>query len=81
VTKKLADLFKSFTNSTHAEQLEHITRVRSARHIERPVAAVKRIKKEAKQKDKKKTDAKALVNKLSPEERKAMLDRLKGETT
>jgi hypothetical protein len=80
VTKKLEELFQSFSSMDYAAQMEQIRTVRSARHIERPVAAVKRVKKEAKQKDKSMGTARNLMLKMSPAERAAMIAKLKGET-
>lgn len=81
MTRKLADLFQSFVSMDSEEQLAKIREVRSARHIERPAAAVKRIKKEGKQKEKKQGDARTLVAKMSPEQRAALIAKLKGETS
>jgi len=80
MTKKLADLVKSFTNSTYEEQVEHIRRIRSARHMERPVAAVKRVKRETKAKHKSMDSIRSLAQSLSPEQKAALIAKLKGTT-
>jgi ribosomal protein L29 len=80
MTKKLEELFASFQSLDYTAQMEQIRQVRSARHIERPAAAVKRVKKEAKKKDKDMGSARGLLIKMSPEERAKMIAKLKGET-
>jgi hypothetical protein len=77
MTKKIEDLFASFTEITFDEQLDRIRRARSARTIERPVAAVKRVKKESKKKEKAKTDVSKLLLGLTPEKRAEMIAKLK----
>lgn len=79
MTKKIDDLFASFTDISFDEQLERIRRARSARTIERPVAAVKRVKKESKKKEKVKTDATKLLLKLTAEQRAALIKKLQGD--
>ena len=78
MTKKLEDLFKSFSDMNPEEQLEKIREVRNTRSIERPAVAQRRRKKEHKTSQKKKDVAKQLLMKLSPEERQQLLERLKG---
>lgn len=77
MTKRVDDLFSSFTDISFDEQLERIRRARSARTIERPVAAVKRVKKESKKKEKAKTDVSKLLLGLTPEKRAEMIAKLK----
>lgn len=79
MTKKLEDLFKGFSASTYEEQIAHITKVRSARHMERPVAAVKRVKREVKKRNTDMTKARGLALSLSPEQRAALIAKLKKE--
>lgn len=80
MTKKIEDLLQSFTDISFDDQLERIRRARSARTIERPVAAVKRVKKEAKKKEKVKMDFGKLVGGMSPEAKAALIAKLKGAT-
>lgn len=79
MTKTLNDLVKTFSDCTYDEQLERIRRARSARTLERPVAAVKRVKKEAKKKDKHKTATVTAMLKLSPEQKAALIAKLKKD--
>lgn len=78
MTRKIEDLVQSFTNLSFDDQLERIKRARSARTIERPVAAVKRVKKEAKQRDKKMEGARTMALKLTPEMRAALIAKLQA---
>jgi len=78
VTQKLEDLFKSFTDMTVEEQYAKINKVRDTRSIERPAVAQRRRKKEGVTSDKKKEKAKQLFLGLSPEERAALIEKLKG---
>jgi hypothetical protein len=76
MTKKLEDLFKSFTDMSVEEQMEKIQEVRDTRSIERPAVAVRRRKKEAKTSARKQDKAKQLLLNLSEEEKKALIKRL-----
>jgi hypothetical protein len=79
VTKKLEDMIASFATIPFEEQLERVRRARSARTLERPVAAVKRVKKEAKKRDKTKEAATKAVMKLTPEMRAGLVNLLSAE--
>jgi hypothetical protein len=79
MTKKIEDVIKDFTVLSFDEQIERIRHARSARTMERPVAAVKRVKKEAKKRDKTMTGARTLALKLSPEQRIALIAKLKAD--
>ena len=78
MTQQLKDLFKSFTDMTVEEQYAKINEVRDTRSIERPAVAQRRRKKEGVTSDKKKEKAKQLFLSLSPEEREALMQKLKG---
>jgi len=77
MTEQLKDLFESFSDMDPTKQLEKIREIRNTRSIERPAVATKRRKKEHQKSEKKKDVAKQLLLKLSPEERQALLERLK----
>ena len=79
MTKQLSDLFEQFSTLESSEQLEKIREIRHHRSIERPAAAVKRVKKEKKQSEKKKSNLADLLKKLPPEQRAALISRLKAE--
>jgi len=79
MTMKIEDLIKSFSASSYEEQLEQIRRARSARTMERPVAAKKRVKKEAKAKAQNIDKLRMLVSKMTPEQRAQLALKLKGE--
>lgn len=79
MTMQLKDLLQSFSSMNIDEQLEKIRKVRSARHMERPVAAVKRVKKEAKKRVVNIDKARTAALKLTPEMRAALIAKLKGE--
>jgi DNA-directed RNA polymerase specialized sigma24 family protein len=79
MTKKIDDLFASFTDISFDEQLERIRTARHNRTIERPVAAVKRVKKESKKKEKAKTDVSKMLLSLPPEKRAELIKRLQEE--
>lgn len=76
MTKKIEDLIQSFEGLSFDEQMERIVRARSARTMERPVAAVKRVKKEAKKKNKTMESARSALLKMSPEARALMIAKL-----
>ena len=76
MTQKIEDLLKSFSNSTFDEQIDKIKHVRHARTIERPAAAVRRVKKEAKKSSKAKDKTRDLLAKLTPEQKLAILAKL-----
>lgn len=78
MTKQLEDLFKQFPDMTIEEQFAKISEVRDTRSIERPAVAQRRRKKEKVTGDKKKDKAKQLFLNLSPEEKIALIERLKG---
>ncbi len=78
MTKKLEDLFKSFTDMPVEEQFAKIEQVRDTRSIERPAVAQRRRKKEGVTSDKKKEKAKQLFLSLSPEEKTALMEKLKS---
>lgn len=80
MTKQLKDLFKSYTDMTVEEQFAKIQEVRDTRSIERPAVAQRRRKKESQTSDKKKDKAKQLLMNLSPEEKQALIDKLKGQS-
>ena len=77
MTKQLEDLFKQFPDMTVEEQFAKIQEVRDTRSIERPAVAQRRRKKEKVTGDKKKEKAKQLLLSLSPEEKAALIARLK----
>ena len=77
MTKKLEDVFKSFTDMTVEEQTAKIKEARDSRSIERPAVAQRRRKKESKSSDKKKDKARELLMGLSSEEKAALIERLK----
>jgi hypothetical protein len=79
VTKQLKDLFEQFSTLESSAQLEKVKQIRHHRSIERPAAAVKRVKKERKQVEVKKTNIAALVKGMTVEQRNALIERLKGE--
>jgi hypothetical protein len=79
MAKQLKDLFKEFQDMNSDEQLAKIREIRHTRTIERPVAAVKREKARVKTADKRKTGAKALFDKLTPEQKATLLEQLKQE--
>ena len=78
MTQQLKDLFKSFPDMTVEEQFAKIQEVRDTRSIERPAVAQRRRKKEGVTSDKKKEKAKQLFLSLSPEEKEALMEKLKG---
>ena len=78
MTQKLEDLFKSFTDMSVEEQFAKINQVRDTRSIERPAVAQRRRKKEGVSSDKKKDKARQLFLSLSPEEKAALIAKLKG---
>lgn len=77
MTQQLKDLFKSFTDMSVEEQYAKINEVRDTRSIERPAVAQRRRKKEGVTSDKKKEKAKQLFLNLSPEEKAALIEKLK----
>lgn len=79
MTKQLKDLFASFTEMETSQQLEQIRKIRHHRSIERPAAAVKRVKKEKKQSEKRKTNLADLLKKLPPEQRAAIISKLQAD--
>jgi uncharacterized protein YeeX (DUF496 family) len=79
VTKQLKDLFEQFSTLESSAQLEKVRQIRHHRSIERPAAAVKRVKKERKQVEVKKTNIAALVKGMTIEQRNALIEKLKGE--
>lgn len=79
MTKRLTDLIKSFSDSTFEEQLDKIRHIRSARNIERPAAAVKRVKKAAKKSNAAMDKSRQLLLSLSPEQKAALIKQLKGK--
>lgn len=81
MTKRIEDLVQSFTDMSFDDQLERIRKVRNARTIERPVAAVKRVKKEAKARDKNVDKTRTAILKLTPEMRALLIAKLQGKTT
>lgn len=74
MTKKLKDLFASFSEMDQTAQMEKIREIRHKRSIERPAVAKKRVKKEAKKKLQNKEKLKAILAKMSDDERRAFLD-------
>lgn len=76
MTQKIEDLLKGFTGMGSEEQIQKIKDIRSARNIERPAAAVKRVKKARKKSNAAVTKTRTLLNKLSPEEQKLLLAKL-----
>lgn len=74
MTKKLRDLFASFSEMDQTAQMEKIREIRHKRSIERPAVAKKRVKKEAKKKLQNKEKLKAILAKMSDDERRAFLD-------
>lgn len=76
MTQKLDDLLKSFSSSSFDEQLERIKHIRSARNIERPAAATKRVKKEAKKSTKALSKGKDMLSSLTPAQKAELLKRL-----
>lgn len=79
MTQKIEDLIKSFSNMTGAEMLDKIKHNRSARNIERPVAAAKRVKKAAKKSSVSKDKARDMFSNLSVDAQKALLKKLEGK--
>ena len=78
MTKQLSDLFDSWTEKTTDEQLQKIREVRHSRNIERPAVAKRRHKKAKKASVKKVDKLKAMVGKMSDEEKQAMIDKLRS---
>lgn len=76
MTQKIEDLLKSFSSSTFEEQIAKIKDIRSARNIERPAAAVKRVKKARKKSNAAVTKTRSILSKLSPEDKKLLLAKL-----
>lgn len=76
MTQKIEDLLKGFTSLDFEEQINKIKDIRSARNIERPAAAVKRVKKQRKKSNAAVTKTRTMLNKLSPEEKKLLLAKL-----
>jgi len=74
--KQLKDLFNDFLEMSPEEQIEKVRQVRHTRTIERPKAAIKRQKKQLKKDDKGKSAIKALIKKMSPEEKQEFLNNL-----
>lgn len=76
MTQKIEDLLKGFTSMEVEEQISKIKDIRSARNIERPAAAVKRVKKARKKSNAAVTKTRSILNKLSPEDKKLLLAKL-----
>lgn len=76
MTQKLEDLLEGFSSKTFDAQIEKIKDIRSARNIERPAAAVKRVKKARKKSNAAVTKTRSILNKLSPEDKKLLLAKL-----
>jgi hypothetical protein len=81
MTKRLEDLIADFNSISFDDQIERVRKARNARTLERPVAAVKRVKKEAKKKAGIADKTRQLFLTLSPEQKAAIIAKLKGETT
>jgi len=79
MTKKLEDLIERFSDMSAEQKLKKIQSIRTTRNIERPSTAKKRVVKEGRQAEKKKTSAKNLILNLSPEDKAALLAKLTGE--
>ena len=79
MAKQLRELFTDFLSMSTEDQIAKVREIRHTRTIERPVAAVKREKARVKTADKRKTSAKSLLSKLTPEQREILLAQLKGE--
>lgn len=71
--KKLEDLFEHFSQMSPERQLEKIREVRHSRTIERPAAAVKRVKKERKAAKKTANSAQKAIDKLTPDQRAKLI--------
>jgi hypothetical protein len=71
--KKLEDLFEHFSAMSPEAQLEKIRTIRRSRTIERPAAAVKRVKKERKAAKKTANSAQQALAKLNPAQREALI--------
>jgi hypothetical protein len=76
MTQKLEDLIKGFTSLDTETQINKIKDIRSARNIERPAAAVKRVKKARKKSNAAVTKTRGILNKLSPDEKKLLIAKL-----
>lgn len=76
MTQKLEDLLDSFSSKTFEQQIEKIKEIRSARNVERPAAAVKRVKKARAKSASATTKSRSILSKLSPEDKKALLAKL-----
>lgn len=76
MTQKIEDLLKGFTSFNNEEQIQKIKDIRSARNIERPAAAVKRVKKARKKSNAAVTKTRGILSKLSPEEKKLLIAKL-----
>lgn len=76
MTQKVSDLLKEFSALNVDEQIQKIKDIRSARNIERPAAAVKRVKKARKKSNAAVTKTRSLLSKLSPDEQKLLLAKL-----
>ena len=79
MTKKLEDLFTSFTEISNQEQLDKIRQVRDTRSIERPAVAKRRQKKAIDKTEKQIDKTKGLLAALSDEEKAELKKRLGGE--
>ena len=78
MTKKLADLFTSFSAMSNQEQLDKIRQVRDTRSIERPAVAKRRQKKQIDRTEKQIDKTKGLLAALSEEEKAELKLRLGG---
>lgn len=76
MTQKIEDLLDSFTAKGFEEQMSKIKDIRSARNIERPAAAVKRVKKARKKSNAAVTKTRSVLSKMTPEEKKLLLAKL-----
>jgi len=81
MARQLADILTSITLQSDAEALQNIRNIRHRRNIERP-AAKKRRKQEAVKKARSnsgqaKRKMRTLIDKLSPEQRAELLNKLK----
>ena len=76
MTKQLKDLFQQFSTMETSAQLEKIKEIRHHRSIERPAAAVKRVKKERKQSVQKQTKIATLIQGMTAEQRAEFVRKL-----
>lgn len=74
--KQLEDLFEHFSKMSPEAQLEKIRKIRHSRTIERPAAAVKRVKKERKAAKKTGDSAAKAIAKLPADQKAALIKML-----